>query len=213
VDLNNHAILQTHPIAPEEINKLSLGWNIALDDKIRYLNNKEFVPASQDKPIDIACRAFAPPEAWIHQLRNPAIEQLTTFSHQFIVANSAQRISQKEYNQELRNSKACISPFGYGEICWRDFEALSFRCLLIKPDMSHVETWPNIYRPYETYLPVKWDFQNLKEICDYYLNHSIEREKISECGHRILKESLQPDQFVSRLNQLFLDESVGHAQI
>jgi len=33
--------------------------------------------------------------------------------------------------QALRSgSKICISPFGYGEICWRDFEAIIFGCLL-----------------------------------------------------------------------------------
>ena len=43
----------------------------------------------------------------------------------------------------MRHSRICISPFGYGEICWRDFEAILCGCLVVKPDMSHVETNPS----------------------------------------------------------------------
>lgn len=69
-------------------------------------------------------------------------------------------ISKHKYLNELRTSYAVFSPYGWGEICYRDFEAIMFGCLLIKPDMSHIETWPNIYKN-EFYVSVDWDLEDL----------------------------------------------------
>ena len=33
------------------------------------------------------------------------------------------RVSQAKFFAQLRHSKICFSPFGYGEVCWRDYEA------------------------------------------------------------------------------------------
>lgn len=67
------------------------------------------------------------------------------------------KVPVKEYNREVTEVMAVLSPFGWGEACFRDFEAILNGCVLVKPDMSHVETWPRIYLPMETYVPVKWD--------------------------------------------------------
>ena len=50
---------------------------------------------------------------------------------------------------------AVLSPFGYGEICFRDFEAVLSGALLLKPDCGHLETWPDIYGE-GTYVPLDW---------------------------------------------------------
>lgn len=85
------------------------------------------------------------------------------------VSVDASRRPWEEYVQELCSAKACISPFGYGEVCFRDFEAVLAGAVLIKPDMSHLETRPDIYRPWETYAPVKWDWSDLPEVVDRVL--------------------------------------------
>ena len=43
-----------------------------------------------------------------------------------------------QYNSELRTSLGALSPFWWGDICFRDFEALVNRCVVIKPDMDHI---------------------------------------------------------------------------
>jgi len=58
------------------------------------------------------------------------------------------RIPLKEYNRELKTAAATVSPFGWGEICFRDFEAIINRSVLLKPSMEHIETWPG-------YLPAR----------------------------------------------------------
>ena len=53
-----------------------------------------------------------------------------------------------------------ISPFGWGEICFRDFESIILGKLLIKPNCDHIITWPNIYQD-NMYVPIDWDASNL----------------------------------------------------
>ena len=69
----------------------------------------------------------------------------------------------RNYYKELHNSKYAISPFGWGEICIRDFEAIVQGSVLIKPDVAHLETWPNIYLNGETYLSIPWDLECFEE--------------------------------------------------
>lgn len=67
----------------------------------------------------------------------------------------------EEYYNFMSRSKIVVAPFGYGEIAPRDIEASMVGAILIKPDMSHIETIPNPYKSQITYAPVKWDFSNL----------------------------------------------------
>ena len=70
------------------------------------------------------------------------------------------KVELKQYIKECGYVFATLSPFGWGEVCYRDFEAAIGGSILIKPDMSHLITWPNIYQD-ETYISLDWDFNNL----------------------------------------------------
>jgi hypothetical protein len=77
-----------------------------------------------------------------------------------------ERLSRRQYFAELWNSRLVLSPFGFGEICYRDFEAFVAGGLLIKPDMSHLETWPNLFRNGETYVAHSWNLEDLDAIIE-----------------------------------------------
>jgi hypothetical protein len=74
------------------------------------------------------------------------------------------KIPRPEYLKELRNCKVSVSPFGWGEPSYKDFEVIINGAALLKPDVSHMETWPNLYVAGETYLPFKWDCSDLQEV-------------------------------------------------
>lgn len=74
------------------------------------------------------------------------------------------RIKRKEYLKYMKNCKLAISPFGYGEICFRDFETFIFGGCLIKPNMDHIETWPNYYKDNNTYKSICWDFSDFEDV-------------------------------------------------
>ena len=99
-------------------------------------------------------------------------------------------VSQYRYYRELKDSKIVLSPFGWGEVCFRDFEAILAGALLFKPDMSHLVTWPNIYIPHETYVPLKWDGSDLLEQTERYLNDSKERNRIAANAYEQYRNEL-----------------------
>lgn len=88
------------------------------------------------------------------------------------------------YLRELSSSKICISPFGSGEICFRDFEIMAAGRLLLKPDMSHLETWPPFYEENVSFVPFKWDFSDFEARIESLLEGAAERERIAAEGHR-----------------------------
>ena len=63
----------------------------------------------------------------------------------------------------MKRSKIGLSPFGMGELCYRDLELIQWGCLLLKPDMNKVITEPDFFKPTETYVPVKPDWYDLNE--------------------------------------------------
>lgn len=74
------------------------------------------------------------------------------------------KISHADYLKGVANSKAMFSPFGWGEICLRDFESMIYGNTLIKPDVQHLRTWPNFFVPNETYIPLDWELNNYSEV-------------------------------------------------
>ena len=91
------------------------------------------------------------------------------FQRDFILKNfskvtNTERVNKLKYFNELSQSYSSLSPFGWGEICYRDFEIFYNCSMLIKPSMSHIRTWPDYYRHEDTYLGFSWDFSNFENI-------------------------------------------------
>lgn len=81
-----------------------------------------------------------------------------------------EKLSRRGYFQELRDSKVVVSPFGLGEITLKDFEVFITGGLLYKPDMSHMETWSNLFVDGETMVTYRWDLQDFEEKMDMILS-------------------------------------------
>jgi hypothetical protein len=112
------------------------------------------------------------------------------------------RVPDKQYYDELLRARICISPFGYGEVCGRDIEAAICGCLLVKPDMSHIRSYPDIYVPGVTYVPVRWDYADLAEVCERYLDTEQERARIAGNAYKAVTEGCHAEAFVARFSDL-----------
>jgi hypothetical protein len=197
-------ITETSPMPIDQLDKIKLGYNIALDRHImkvhRYVQHQ--LPP-RVKENDIIFRGSVAQENWSYHLRKDIEPILRRLEKTYQVIIPSRRVSPEEYYEEMIRSKICVSPFGYGEICWRDFEAILCRCLLVKPDMSHVETNPDIFRPYETYVPVLWDFSDLEEKLSYYLTHDEARQRIVAKAFSVLDEFYHRDDFIKLAADIF----------
>ncbi|MDT3687762.1 MAG: hypothetical protein RO009_22265 [Pseudorhodoplanes sp.] len=88
------------------------------------------------------------------------------------------KLSRREYFHELESSKLVVSPFGYGEITLKDFEVFLTGGLLLKPDMAHMETWPDFFRGGETMLAHRWDLSDFEtQLEDAVTNYARHAEK------------------------------------
>ncbi len=101
------------------------------------------------------------------------------------------RVGQREYNREIRNSKITLSPFGCGEVCFRDFEAVLNDSLLLKPRMDHLETWPDIFRPGETYVPISWDGDDVVQTAAAWLADDHRRHDVVAAAKAAYTDALR----------------------
>lgn len=82
----------------------------------------------------------------------------------------SKKINRSNYFKELSNSLISISPFGLGEITLKDFESFISGSILFKPNMNHMETFPNIYVDNISTIFFDWNTNNLEEKIDLILS-------------------------------------------
>ena len=102
----------------------------------------------------------------------------------------------------MRRSRIGFSPFGWGEVCFRDFETVALGAVLVKPDMGHLETYPDIYEDGVTYKAVRWDLSDLPEVCRWLLDHPDEAERIAETARARLASYIRGGRFAAQLERI-----------
>lgn len=168
--------------------KLFVGQNFALSDYMLPEFARPFRETGQ-RPIDVHARFTARGSPWYQRMREEARDRVNALKG--LNVRSEGKVSRPAFLRELRQSKLCVGPFGYGEVSWRDFEAMMCGCVLVKPDMSHIETKPDAYQPWRTYAPVAWDWSDLDAVCARLINDESERRRIAETAHGVIAEYLR----------------------
>ena len=101
--------------------------------------------------------------------------------HEVIAAGGDDaRVPLPVFQEEMERAKIGFSPFGWGEVTDRDFHIVNSGALLMKPDMSHLRTEPDIYRDGETYVAVRGDLADVEEKVAYYVARPDEAQRIVE---------------------------------
>ena len=161
---------------------LDLGYDIPKEkwDRIKlsgynlgYLlpQYRNFQPINKNKNIDLCAIYQAKhPHNEDHKVRNDlfytkhrdgAWDILNKIKNEYDIRTA--RLPFEEYIKVLYDSKLSLSPFGMGELCFRDFECMQWGTVIVKPNMNMVKTKPNIYIEDETYISVKSDWSDLEE--------------------------------------------------
>lgn len=103
------------------------------------------------------------------------------------------RLSRRAFMRELKRTKVVLSPFGWGEINLRDYEACIAGAALLKPDMNHLETWPDLYGA-DAYIPFRWDFSDLAEQAARAIADKEWRLSIAERAQAAYRRAVASDQ-------------------
>ncbi len=177
------------PEVPDSIqSKLRLWSNFGLSPQMVDL----FLSPLADlngRGIDLHARLAANGDPWYKVMRQEAknaVDRLTGLS----IAQHG-RVRRDQFFAELANSKLCFSPFGYGEICWRDYEAFATGSLLIKPSVEHLRVEPDIFVPDETYVAVPWDLDGLRDCILEHLSDHGKRSRIARAAHHRYRQWIE----------------------
>lgn len=185
------------PTSTEYLHKIRISWNLGFSDMFanscgRYLIlNKLSFPKWRstddyyNRKYDIHYRGTGNSSLVGYQRErlSKIIKELYNLKH----PDPCHKVPKSDYIKEVRQSKSVLSPFGWGEVCFRDFEAFAYGATLIKPSMEHCATWPDFYIKNETYVPIEWDFSNIDEIFEelnsdkYHIIAKDGQDRYKEC--------------------------------
>lgn len=187
--------------------KLRLGSNFCLSPQMVDLFLGA-APAAEGRDIDLHARIAVNGVPWYQAMREEARNAVSRLRDIRIAAEG--RVRRHQFFAEMRRSKLCFSPFGYGEVCWRDYEAFATGALLLKPDVEHLSVTPEAFESERTYVPLRWDLADLEDKVDYYLKHEDERKAICRNAFERIKASIVGEQMPRELAALSLGRDVAH---
>ena len=185
------------------LKKIKVCWNMGLCDHGKYShikqkmfsifksrifisNSKSYCNSYDNRKNNLSCRIGDKYERETVQFQRKKIKILIQ-EH-----TDTYKIDRFKYLNEMQNSKCVISPFGWGELCPRDFEIFLCGGILIKPDMSFFDTWPNWYiskkdvhnTDFHTYLSFKWDLSDLEKIFQSVIKKYAKFKHIAKQGQK-----------------------------
>lgn len=137
------------------------------------------------------------------RFRRPLLQSIEGLDLRIAKLNNGERVTQQEYYERMFSSKIILAPFGYGEMAPRDLEAAMFGSVLIKPDMAYIDTAPDMFIPYETYIPCAHDFSDLNEKINEILGDSKLFHYIIEGARKKFNEAMSPENLAIHLHNMF----------
>jgi hypothetical protein len=209
------------PARPDQVSKIRLAWNVGFENFGRFRKLAKVaswygitwspvaIEPDGDREIITGFRGALGGSRRSH--RQAAIDAIERSN--VGLTKSRGRVSRRKYIQEMRNSLTAVSPFGFGEPCYRDFEAILAGALLIKPDMSHLKTYPNVYDPNKTYVPVRWDFKDLEDTLATLLSERELMLQISRAAQLQYLEQLNSSRAFTRFFLDILDAPTSRAGV
>ena len=199
VDLNGEKKVNIN-LNATELQKTGVSWNFALKDYrysniltrllyglTRKNNLKFYKPRRARKYLLSANYSVKSISELIYFQRSELLKFLKNKYKSFSNV-SLGKIPKKYYLNTMRSSKAIVSPFGWGEICYRDFETFIAGAALIKPNLDHLETWPNLYQKNKTYLPISWKIEDWDQEFDILLDDENLLLEIAKNGQETYKK-------------------------
>ena len=108
---------------------------------------------------------------YYNEHRKPVVDMLHCSPFMVAKLYKGRRIPMNEYFKYIALCKVLVAPFGYGEMAPRDLESAQLGSILIKPDMSHVDTYPNVYIDDNTYIACRHDYSDLEEKIEYAIEN------------------------------------------
>ncbi len=111
---------------------------------------------------------------WITHKRLELIHRLNRLRDEkgLNIILAAKRIyTNSKYLEFMADTKVIFSPFGWGEFCYRDYEALLCGCVLVKPFMAKIAHAPDISAMWHDWSTADKFFNPALDWSEYEQNH------------------------------------------
>ena len=82
---------------------------------------------------------------------------------------------------------------------------------MIKPDMSYIETWPDVYQPWKTYIPCKYDWSDLEEIVVEVIQNYKKYQDIAVNAFNLVKSVWDNNVFADQFDAIMRKVTEGVA--
>lgn len=144
------------------------------------------------------------PESLPNLHRRAAALQLTRLRHLRVLIAQNRALQLDIYRTAMLRSSISVSPWGFGEYAYRDYESILAGCVLVKPLTDYIETFaPDIYQSGKYYISCKPDFSDLPEVIEGIMSN---REPAIERARRAREDMLEansPDRIYAYYSSLF----------
>jgi len=183
-----------YDIPNDEYNRIQLtGYNVG--HNWPHLHQLQYPTNVRDIDVCAVYQTHIPRAVYDHEVRSDTLyaahrdrawQELSNLEKKYRIIKG--QSTPQQFVEIMKRSKIGISPFGMGELCYRDLELVQWGCLLVKPDISKVKTKPDFFKPMETYVPVKPDWSNLNETVEKILGNWQDYQYIIDNARRQLSE-------------------------
>jgi len=150
-------------------------------------------PEETNRPLDLllstSTNLSRPSIAYHRQELVQRLKQYSTRTQSQSIINGPKQ-NRHRFEEAMASSKIMPSPFGWGELGVRDYEAILYGAALLKPNLSHMETWPNIFIDGVTCVMFRWDFQDLEEKIEALIENNTKRYRIVLNSQQAYSESV-----------------------
>lgn len=107
-----------------------------------------------------------------------------------------------DYDALTRRSRVVVSPWGNGELCHRDFDAMWCGAVLVKPMSDHLRTDPLMFKDGITYFACKPDWSDLREVVANVIGGWGELLSMREANYGRVKAAYRPEYVAAWLDRL-----------
>jgi hypothetical protein len=183
-------------LTPDEIRKIVPGPCYHASRLMSPWNEGPAVDLDAPREIDVQFAGRL--EYWTQRLLT--IHRLALYywlrTSPFRVDLSPGSLSRSDYNRTLVNSKIVVSPYGHGEVCYRDAEAMYAGAVLVKPPSEHALTWPLYFENGVTYVECKADWSDLHEVIHKVLDHWDDYREMRRANQERVRSTWDSDAIV-----------------
>lgn len=165
--------------------KIQLGPNFASGAHMNGLAARE-IDFAAERSIDLhfaGTLTYSGSEIEAH--RRLALEAVTKYPGPSFVGAGRVHSPQK-YRSALLDSKVILSPWGCGEPCHRDYEALLAGTMILKPDTGHITSWPDVFSGPLHYVLCRHDFADVPERVKHIKDNWKHFRGMREAGRKLI---------------------------